>query len=223
MKARNNAHLKVRGEDCGRPRRTLYVHHFFRRVHTVHCLTLVEVLNADDVLYGALVGGSRLCGCRTVIDFRTDRRDCHGCWLQSWGDARGREGPHEREKSALLSGGRAHAHLAYGAQATTPEGMQICESTGKKQTLSFVRPSGVSGAELDYQYALQFQRLELLRRQLSVSTYPGLRQQEQAEYEAQQRRMEEYRQSIQNSFRTEQLRLNCTSQAVGQFIYTNCR
>ena len=112
---------------------------------------------------------------------------------------------------------------ASGAYATTPADFTICESSGRKQAMSFPRPPEVAGADLDYQYAVQLAQLDLMRRQMILNAYLGIEQQRQEQYEAQQRNMLEYARSLHDFGKRPQPALSCTSERIGNVVYTRCR
>ena len=112
---------------------------------------------------------------------------------------------------------------ASGAYATTPADFTICESSGRKQAMSFPRPPEVAGADLDYQYAVQLAQLDLMRRQMLLNAYLGIEQQRQEQYEAQQHNMLEYVRSLQDFGKRPQPALSCTSERIGNVVYTRCQ
>ena len=56
-----------------------------------------------------------------------------------------------------------------------------------------------------------------------MAAYLGIQQQRQAEYQAQQQQLQQTLLRIQNTFRDAQNSLHCTSQVIGNFVYTNCQ
>lgn len=110
-----------------------------------------------------------------------------------------------------------------GAHSETINGYQICAEQGEKQSISFTRPSGVDGSDLDFQYGLQLEQLDLMRQQMVLALYMNQQQQNQANYQAQQNRMQQYLLSIQNTFRRSQDTLHCTSRVSLGTIYTDCQ
>jgi Tfp pilus assembly protein PilV len=66
----------------------------------------------------------------------------------------------------------------------------------------------------------------MMRQQMALQAYLNLRAQQRADQQAlylqQQQNMYNLMQSLA-AIRPKQLQVNCTSQLVGNFVYTNCR
>jgi hypothetical protein len=107
----------------------------------------------------------------------------------------------------------------------------VCGKTGKKQSFTVARPSGLPGAELDYQYAAQLEQLALMRQRIELERQQMAANQIAAWNAANQRVLDSYQASILQIQRNAsgqrvpalQLGMSCTTQVIGQFIYTNCR
>jgi hypothetical protein len=83
---------------------------------------------------------------------------------------------------------------------------------GRNQQFTFLRPDGVPGREIDIRFALELERLEIMRRQASA-------QERQAE--AQRRQAEALEAQLFRSQTPSQT--DCTSTINGNTIYTSCR
>jgi hypothetical protein len=86
---------------------------------------------------------------------------------------------------------------------------------GTNQVFTFRRPDNAPGYDIDANFALQLERNRILaeqaeaqRQQAYWQMYNALQQQQAAQQAAQQRQMRQP--------------LNCTSRAVGNYVYTDC-
>jgi hypothetical protein len=85
---------------------------------------------------------------------------------------------------------------------------------GRNQTFSFRRPDGVPGYDVDANYALQLQRNAIMM----LQTAAQFQQAEAARQQAEQTQL--LRQQQQQLYVPRQT--NCTSNLIGNTIYTNC-
>lgn len=111
-----------------------------------------------------------------------------------------------------------------GAVATI-DNLKICESDGKKKAYTVNRPSGIEGADIDAQYAVQLAQLALMRKQMALQAYMGL---SAASRERQNQQYENLNQlsralAVRRPAMTAQPRVTCTSRIINNFIYTDCR
>jgi hypothetical protein len=96
---------------------------------------------------------------------------------------------------------------ASGAEAAVPS-LTVCPWIGKRQQFVFTRPTGVSGGELDAEFALRLQELALAQQQSRAEAIADLYRYYDAKREA--RRAERAR------------RLSCRSVIFGNIIRTDC-
>jgi hypothetical protein len=113
--------------------------------------------------------------------------------------------------------------------------MEVCPKEGTKQGFSFMRPTGVDGADTDAMYAAQLEQIDVLRREMrraaDLQFILAMRDQRAQAQQAQQANLLQLQQSLnlmqQNTVQrqrvvTFQRNLHCTSQVVGNIVYTNC-
>ena len=93
---------------------------------------------------------------------------------------------------------------ASGASASI-EGLRAYLNVGRNQQFTFIRPQNFPGREIDIQFVLELEKISIMRQQLTL-------QNEQLELQRLQTIWQ------QNQTKT----MNCTSQRIGDFIYTNC-
>jgi hypothetical protein len=114
--------------------------------------------------------------------------------------------------------------------------IQVCPQQGTKQSVSFMRPTGVDGTDIDAMYAAQLQQIDVLRREMrraaDLQFILAMREQRAQVQQAQQANLLQLQQSLnliqQNTLQrqrvlTLQRNLNCTSQVVGNIVYTSCQ
>lgn len=106
------------------------------------------------------------------------------------------------------------ATWASGAKAEIPI-LRIDLRIGRNQVFTFRRPDSFPGRETDVQIALQMQQLALMRAQARADAIAGYLQRQQQIYTQMQ-------QSIQQNANRRQT-LSCTSNAIGNTVYTDCR
>lgn len=108
---------------------------------------------------------------------------------------------------------------ASGASAEIPQITADFRQHGRNQQFTFLRPDGVPGREIDVRFALELERLEIMRRQASAQERQAEAQRRQAE--AQRRQAEALEAQL---FRSQiPSRTNCTSTINGNSIYTSCQ
>lgn len=96
---------------------------------------------------------------------------------------------------------------ASGAEASIP-GLQVCPQQGREQQFVFARPTGLPGRELDVQVAIQSLQNQLTQQLVAA-------EQDAAFWQL-------YGALIQQN-RAAQQTLNCTSNVIGQTVFTSCR
>lgn len=102
-----------------------------------------------------------------------------------------------------------------GAEASVPS-LRACPHNGKKQQIVFRRPTEVPGREIDAQFALELYRLTLMQQEAKQARNA-------ARWQAIGQAFQDYaqrQQEITNQFLQRQLR--CTSNMIGDTVYTNC-
>jgi hypothetical protein len=104
---------------------------------------------------------------------------------------------------------------ASGATASIPS-LRADLRLGHQQKFTFLRPDNVPGRHIDMNFALELQKLELMRKQTQAMQDTAKAQQEQVKV------LQEYynRVQLQQSGFTQPR--NCTSTLRGNIIYTDC-
>jgi len=112
-----------------------------------------------------------------------------------------------------------------GAEATAT--FTVCDKEGKKRRFFITRPSDMPGVEIDLQVAAQIQRFELERQQMAQQYALESRRLELEDLR--RRNAEDARITedfLKNSPQPRSSRpaseIHCTSEQVGQYVYTNC-
>jgi hypothetical protein len=98
-----------------------------------------------------------------------------------------------------------------GATATMTS-LRACPKDGGKQQFTFNRPNGVPGLDVDMQFALQLEQLTLLRNM-----------NEQARRARSAQIWNDFGRALGRRLGGAQSGLNCTSNVLGSYIYTNCQ
>ena len=98
-----------------------------------------------------------------------------------------------------------------GAEASLPA-LSLCSNIGYYQQISFIRPTGVPGRELDMQFAIEIERNAALRQQAAAQSQQAQAQTDAAFIQAW---------GAINAAKTSN-KINCTTRQVGSSVYTSC-
>lgn len=102
---------------------------------------------------------------------------------------------------------------ASGATAEVTSITADLNKDGLSQQFTFNRPDGVPGREVDVRFALELERLEIMRRQAAA-------QEEQAAAQRRQAETQEEQTAVQR--RKKHSPTNCTSTVIGNTVHTSC-